>query len=226
MVLIRKKKNDLFQWLENPSQELLVLLNDIKPKSKGSTEPQQPVKKVDKPTVSEPSVVTHSKVKTFSIKDAIEGKPSQAKDKDINEETLTYSNEEDEADDASIDAMAPFTQVDLENACQKFIDSYLSDKPRYASLLITYQPSVENGNDVIVGFDSQLQVDMFSEIKNDLLVFLKKKLDNNAISIETSIKAQEEQKNKLYTVEDKFKYLSDLNPELIRLKQQLNLDFD
>jgi len=85
---------------------------------------------------------------------------------------------------------------------------------------------VENGNDIRVAFDSQLQEEMFNEIKNDLIVFLKKKLENNAISIETSIKAQENQKNKLYTVEDKFKYLSELNPQLIRLKQQLNLDFD
>ena len=85
---------------------------------------------------------------------------------------------------------------------------------------------MENGNDIRVAFDSQLQEEMFNEIKNDLIVFLKKKLENNAISIETSIKAQENQKNKLYTVEDKFKYLSELNPQLIRLKQQLNLDFD
>ncbi|MFO8022566.1 MAG: hypothetical protein R6U65_08875 [Perlabentimonas sp.] len=227
MVLIRKKKNDIFQWLENPSQELLVLLgDDIKTSPIVKTKPEEPAKKTPKQTVSEPTEISRPRVKSFSIKDAIEGKVPQSNEQDSKMEESIADIDDDDSDDSVQDNLIPFTQVDLDNTCQKFIDSYLSDRPRYASLLITYQPIVENGNDIKVAFDSQLQEEMFNEIKNDLLVFLKKKLENNAISVETSIKAHENQKNKLYTVEDKFKYLSELNPQLIRLKQQLNLDFD
>jgi len=227
VVLIRKKKNDIFQWLENPPQDLLVLLgDDIKSSPIVRTKPDEPAKKRPKQKISEPTDINRPKVKSFSIKDAIEGKVPQAKEQDHKKEENIADIYDDESEDSVQDNLIPFTQVDLDNTCQKFIDSYLSDRPRYASLLITYQPIVENGNDIRVAFDSQLQEEMFNEIKNDLIVFLKKKLENNAISIETSIKAQENQKNKLYTVEDKFKYLSELNPQLIRLKQQLNLDFD
>jgi len=67
---------------------------------------------------------------------------------------------------------------------------------------------------------------LFNEIKNDLLLFIRKNLDNKALAFDVTVQVQENGKNKLYTVEDKFKFLSDKNPNLIKLKQQLNLDFD
>lgn len=128
--------------------------------------------------------------------------------------------------DFTDDVATSFTQIDVENNWNHFITDSLSTKPRYASLLSTYSPLLGENSTITVEFESQLQLDMFNEVKGELTTFLRKCLSNKSITIEPSIQEPDSTKNKLYTVEDKFKYLSELNPDLIKLKQQLNLDFD
>lgn len=93
-------------------------------------------------------------------------------------------------------------------------------------MLSNYSPLLESDQIISIEFESQLQVDLFNEIKNDLILFLRRTLDSKGLTINSIINVQENGKNKLYTVEDKFKFLSEQNPKIINLKQQLNLDFD
>lgn len=174
-------------------------------------------------------VIPKSSPKSFSIKDAIEGKVQEPIKKiDVSSEiTLDEEPLEEDSDVADVaDGMSIFTQLDLEKQWQLFVQSYLSEKPRYASLITTYQPLLSPDFQVKVVLESQLQHDMFNEIKNELTHFLKSKLNNKSIALVLTIQAQDSTSTKIYTVEDKFKYLSQLNPKLINLKQQLSLDFD
>jgi hypothetical protein len=114
----------------------------------------------------------------------------------------------------------------LETQWQFFNQSHLADRPRYSSLMSNYQPILAENFTIIVELESQLQLDMFNEFKNELLLFLRKKLDNKTITLSLKTHIVEETKGKIYTVEDKFKYLSQLNPSIINLKKQLNLDFE
>lgn len=93
-------------------------------------------------------------------------------------------------------------------------------------MLSNYSPLLESDQIISIEFESQLQVDLFNDIKNDLILFLRRTLDSKGLTINSIINVQENGKNKLYTVEDKFKFLSEQNPKIINLKQQLNLDFD
>ncbi len=102
----------------------------------------------------------------------------------------------------------------------------MSDKPRYSSLMLNYLPTLKSDYVVEVEVESSLQLDMFKEINADVVLFLRQKLENKTITVEVKEVAGDSSNGKLYTIEDKFKYLSQLNPSIIKLKQQLNLDFD
>jgi len=118
------------------------------------------------------------------------------------------------------------SQLDIEKFWQKFIDSHLAEKPRYASMLTSYSPILTDGNLVNVALESQLQADMFNEIKNDLAVFLRQKLGCKSINLSCEIIESDKTNAKMYTSEDKLKFLSQNNPNIVTLMKQLNLDFD
>lgn len=224
MVLIRKKKNNLYEWLTSTSFELEVLLDKEDNVPKAAIKPD-----IIESRPSVQPVIPKSSPKSFSIKNALEGKIMEEPQKvDPLDDSVRGEDilEEDSEMDESIDNALIFNQLDIERQWQQFIQSYLSEKPRYASLLNTYLPLLENDFQVKVVFESQLQIDMFGEIKNELTHFLRVKLNNKGVNLVTSMEVQENSNGKIYTVEDKYKYLSQLNPKLISLKQQLNLDFD
>lgn len=229
MVWIKKKKNNLFEGLDSQDFELSVLVED-KPREYPKV---QEISTIQEPKVNDSpktSYVPKGSPKTISIKQAIEGKPADAVIQTKSQPQENFSDDENIEDDFEIDATSdyqtPITQKDIENQWQNFIRTHLSAKPRYASLLSNYSPLLESDQIISIEFESQLQVDLFNEIKNDLILFLRRTLDSKGLTINSIINVQENGKNKLYTVEDKFKFLSEQNPKIINLKQQLNLDFD
>jgi DNA polymerase-3 subunit gamma/tau len=193
------------------------------------------VKKVDKPSEAieaKPSVIQKPIVasagpKSISIKNALAGKvQSQPKIEEVVPETDDSIVDELEEIDEIEDENSPFTQLELEAQWQNYIQSHLVEKPRYASLMSTYSPAIGSDFKIVVNVESQFQVEMFSEIKMDLLIFLRKKLDNKSIVLEVEIQEQENGKNMMYTSEDKYKYLSQINPSINKLRQELGLEFD
>ena len=63
-------------------------------------------------------------------------------------------------------------------------------------------------------------------IKKDLLQYLRKELQNNKIEIFSFVIEEENNENSLYTDEEKFKHLNQINPNLGKMKQHFNLDFE
>lgn len=164
--------------------------------------------------------------KSISIKDALAGKPVANQPKS---ESDPY--EDDAANDNSLDEdsdenQSTFGQDELEETWQKYIKTYLNDRPRYSSLMENYLPTLKPDFIIGVEVESSLQVEMLNELKLEITQFLHSELGNRAITLDFKEVATDTANGKLYTVEDKLKYLSQLNPSIIKLKQQLNLDFD
>jgi len=63
------------------------------------------------------------------------------------------------------------------------------------------------------------------EIKMNLLDFLRKELNNYALQLNLVMTASEE-KTSLYTATEKYKYLSEKNPAINKLRQTFDLDLD
>jgi DNA polymerase-3 subunit gamma/tau len=228
VALIKKKKNNLYQWLDSPDVELTILRDSAEDTPLSVKQPSP--KAVEKQPVTKLVKIPKSSPKSISIKDALEGKTTPMP-KQQAESSLPVDDEVDD-DIADLEVTADedviVNQVDLERRWLQFTQSHLAGKPRFASLLTTYQPILGSNLQVKVVFESQLQLDMFTEIQSELTHFLRLKLGSKSVVIEASFQSQPNGNGngKMYTTEDKFKFLSQKNPKVLNLKQQLNLDFD
>ena len=155
----------------------------------------------------------------------------------IEEKTVSISdaNKENEVEAdgdviSEIEPSSPLNNALLQDALTYFLETYLTDKPIYSGLISGATFSVEEANTIKALFDSQLQIDMFVDIKTELIVYLRDRFGNNQIDIvETAAIGQvggaDPSRPKLYTDEDKLKYMAQKNPLLLKFKQQFNLDF-
>jgi hypothetical protein len=104
--------------------------------------------------------------------------------------------------------------------------NHLRHKPRIFNTLTSKDPKLEENYTVSFIIDNNLQEQKINEIRNELLTFLKKELQNSAIDLKLIITETEDNSNKLYTSEDKFKHMLSKNENLGKLKQEFNLDLE
>jgi DNA polymerase-3 subunit gamma/tau len=102
----------------------------------------------------------------------------------------------------------------------------IGNKPRIFNTLTSKDPKLEENNTVSFIIDNNLQEEKINEIRNELLAYLKFELKNSSIDLKLIISDNEEETNKLYTSDDKFKHMLSKNDNLIKLKQEFNLDLE
>ncbi|MCK5028859.1 MAG: DNA polymerase III subunit gamma/tau [Bacteroidales bacterium] len=118
-----------------------------------------------------------------------------------------------------------FTEKELIGKWHLFSDK-MGGKPRIFNTLTSKDPKLEENNIVSFVIDNNLQEEKINEIKNELLGFLKTELKNTTIDFKLIISDKEEENNKLYTAEDKYKHMLSKNEKLNNLKQEFNLDLE
>ncbi|MFC2151659.1 DNA polymerase III subunit gamma/tau, partial [Bacteroidota bacterium] len=118
-----------------------------------------------------------------------------------------------------------FTEKELIEKWHEFSDK-MGNKPRIFNTLTSKDPKLEEDNIVSFLIDNNLQEEKINEIRNDLLAYLKAELQNTKIDLKLIISNIEEENNKLYTAEDKFKHMLSKNEDLNKLKQEFNLDLE
>ena len=178
-------------------------------------------------TVNEPIVkpqVRNSAPKSFSIKGAVNGTPS-VKLPEISE-IETDLTLDDVGIIPDIDEVIPDINEDnLKENWLLFANRIKDSNPNHSSILIAHPPQLINEFQVSIILTSQLHVDLFLEIKPDLVLFLRNQYKSKMINISEIIEELQIQNSKPYTTEDKFKFMLQKNPTLVKLKQDLNLDF-
>jgi len=193
-----------------------------------SVEDSQPIASAVKPTSTPKATPTIPKtpVRTTSIKGALSGAPQTADVKKIEEpEQEDIQPENKKNISVEVNSISP---VQLLQAWTSFAEQIQKDKPVHFSLMQVYKPILREENKIAIQFEGQIQIELFSEIKKDLLTHFKKSLGilNIEISEEIVEKIEDNGKPRLYTPDDKFRFMAQRNPALLRLKQQLNLDLD
>ncbi|MFN3849502.1 MAG: DNA polymerase III subunit gamma/tau [Spirosomataceae bacterium] len=112
-----------------------------------------------------------------------------------------------------------FTRQELESAWLEFAESRDN-----ANEQVTLKRSFQlNGTNIHLVLDNQIQQDLFVELKQDLAVFLRQKLQNASIQVTAEIAAHEVERRP-YSAQEKFEYLAKKNPALWDLKEKLGLD--
>ncbi len=93
----------------------------------------------------------------------------------------------------------------------------------YAALSM-YPPSLKENAKIELLVDNKAQQEELNMVKSDLLEYLRKKLRNGALELEVILQKNPKER-KAYTQEEKFMKMAEKNPLLLKLKQELDLDF-
>jgi len=118
-----------------------------------------------------------------------------------------------------------FSEEDLVLKWKKFAGIIKEKQPRLYNTLMANKPGLGKNNRVEFELNNPLQDDIIKKEKKELIEFLKEELNNYSITLNTIISGNE-QGSRLYLPEDRYKHMAEKNPDLEKLKQQFNLDFD
>jgi len=194
------------------------------------------------------SITDESKKKKYKLIDLNEKKEIEVK-KEKNNEILTEENKksspQEEVSAFSISSLKikrekiqekELIDIDEDQRNNSFEDFELKikwkdfandlsrqNKENLASILQINEPNL--GNDFKITYDvpSNSSKNELREIKGDLLIYLKNIFKNDLIEIDFLVN-KSNSKEYFSTPEERFKKLSDLNPNLIKLKKDLKLD--
>ncbi len=159
------------------------------------------------------------KPSTPSLKDALKGTYS----KPVTQEKKT--DEAAEPQQASTTENKPVNQQQLEDTWKNYAEELKNIDPRIYSTLSAYQPTLKENGIIEFPVSNPLQEELMRNIRIKLLTYLRKNLNNFSLDIVTTI-TDKVVSNRLYTAEDKFEHMAKHYPELLKLKQQFNLDFE
>lgn len=124
-------------------------------------------------------------------------------------------------------ASESFTEEQLKNTWLQFAAAIKNDKPRMFQLLKNHLPKLLPEYKIVLNVASAGQKKDFHErLENDLIKYLKENLNNYRLVLSVTVDKAKTKPNVVYTATDKFKYLSDQNNLLNKLKQQFNLDLE
>ena len=153
---------------------------------------------------------THEEVSAFSIS-SLKIKREKIQEKEL------INKDEDQRNNSFEDFELKIKWKDFAN------DLSRQNKENLASILQINEPSL--GKDFKITYDvpSNSSKNELREIKGDLLIYLKNIFKNDLIEIEFLVN-KSNAKEYFSTPEERFKKLSDLNPNLIKLKKDLKLD--
>jgi len=118
-----------------------------------------------------------------------------------------------------------FSEDELHNKWKEFAESVKLNELRLANTLTSSIPKLSENYNIEFTVSNEFQKEAVLNKKNEILAFLKKELKNFLINLTVQV-IETEQKQKLYTQEDKFKHLAEKNTTLNTLKQKFNLDFE
>jgi len=155
---------------------------------------------------------TISNISTPSIKNALEGKLDENQ-LSAKEQHQIYSKDDEKEN---------FTPEELKVKWDAFLFR-LNDRPNLQSTL-SGLPEIRENFELVLEIENTVQEDLISNIKPELISWLRVELKNSAIQLTTVI--TEKVKGRIiYSDAEKYDELMKLNPSLALLRQKFNLDF-
>jgi DNA polymerase-3 subunit gamma/tau len=119
-----------------------------------------------------------------------------------------------------------FSQKELASAWSKFSNQMDESKNIISGMLSSITPELEENSLILVKVTDDIQQVAVNEVQAGLLEFLKKELNDDSLHIIIEPEESKEKKKVFFTDTDKFNYMAEKNPALLKLKQQFNLDFE
>ncbi|OZI08137.1 hypothetical protein BWI93_10780 [Siphonobacter sp. BAB-5385] len=137
------------------------------------------------------------------------------------EEKSEASSEQKEA---IIQLRQSYTEEDLHKAWAEFVE-IRRGKGSMTEVVMLDRVFTLEGHVIQLGLDNPVQLELLSDLKTDLLTYLRQTLKNGQIQIHGFL-VEHQTSRQPYTQAEKFNYLAEKNPALLELKNSLGLDFD
>ena len=119
-----------------------------------------------------------------------------------------------------------FTDEQLTEAWHKFRNKKLQEKISDSLKMVLKQELTRRGEtELEITISTEIERKFLQGAETELVQFLRKELGNDSITLVSTIKAAEA-RQRLYTDKEKFNYLSEKQPLLLKLKERLFLDTD
>jgi DNA polymerase-3 subunit gamma/tau len=119
-----------------------------------------------------------------------------------------------------------FTQAELEIVWKEMANAIAQKLPNLFTTLTCRFPILHENNRIVLTVENRIQDGEIFEHRSEMTLFLRKKLRNTSISIETLILDKPAGDRKPYTDTEKFEAMARNAPEIRKLKDQLNLDIE
>jgi DNA polymerase-3 subunit gamma/tau len=151
----------------------------------------------------------------FSLQESIANNGSIIQNDDKNETTIEQIVEQDE----------PFDFEKITQAIKSFAEEKNKNGLKQLYATLTSSKISLNDSTIIIELSNEVQKEMLSSIKQDMLDSLRLNLKNKTIQLELLVSVNETEV-KAYKPADKFKQMVEKNPLLLELKKRLDLEID
>lgn len=217
--------------VEKPKQDSAVKrtqnLSPETPLAKAE-EPEPSVKAEPTPT---PATKTHTESKepkplsrkrntkssAFSIANTLAGTKLEEKEEANFDEAKALAPQTNKARDA-------FSQEQLTNFYKAFVEDLKKEnKPRTLAILDHKTPTLKSAETAVLTFENNTQENIYLEVRLQLLQFLRVKLNNFHLTLETVV-IESSKETLPYSPQEMYNDLLKKNENMAVLKQQLNLD--
>lgn len=138
------------------------------------------------------------------------------------------TSETGEDDDTLLDSEpVSFTHFQLEQVWEAFARTVAAKSPNLHATLTQSKPSLTDAATGVIRFTvrSQLQQQEIHQNKAELQAYLREKLGNQKITIQTEL-LDDYKDETPYTPQEKYKKMVEKNPNIAKLKEKLNLEID
>ena len=119
----------------------------------------------------------------------------------------------------------PFTLDQVQDLWVTFAKLRQQQNDSATEQLVLNRELTLNGTTLHLTLDNTLQVNYLTELKPDLMMYLRTELQNSQVQLEHTVN-QQEVKKMIYSSQDKYNFLADKNPALHELRKVLNLEVD
>ena len=119
----------------------------------------------------------------------------------------------------------PFDSDELQDVWVAFAKLRQQQNDSATEQMVLNRALTLNDSLIHITLDNTLQVDFLTEVKPELLGYLRDKLQNSRIQLEHTV-TKHEMKKMIYSSQDKYNFMADKNPALHELRKVLNLEVD
>ena len=145
----------------------------------------------------------------------------------LNDLSANYSKKEEEKlDYVSGDSKTEFTEQEMLKYWNEYADRVKQEgKINIFTLMNSHAPVLLENQQIELTIENKIQENLLSHEKIELLNFLRTKLQNFSIDIQ-SRQIEQTNKKRLYTSSEKYQHMVEKNPQLEELKRRFNLNVD